>query len=274
MNSPRWTEITPSEYAWEREALDYVKARLPDNEPFRAWSNFEFIAEDGSINEVDLLVISVHKVYLVEIMSRTTPSLTGDDEGDVYLAPETTHGQFIAEKLDIFSLGAIGYRLFSGQPPASTVAALNARLESAGGLRLSDAVDGLPGSLQLVVESATDPEVGKRPNSVSEFLDLLVEAERELADLREEQEAVVHPLDANPSDMLEHGFLMEQRLGKGSTAVALKVEHDEGSGVLKVALNPSRFNHAPLPSGASSTSTFRVAMWRHGTSSTNLRCFG
>ena len=39
--------------------------------------------------------------------------------------------------------------------------------------------------------------------------------------------------------MLEHGFLMEQRLGKGSTAVALKVEHDEGSGVLKVALDPS-----------------------------------
>ena len=69
MKSARWTEITPSEYAWEREALDYVRARLPDSEPFRAWSNFEFIAEDGSINEVDLLVVSLHKVYLVEIKS-------------------------------------------------------------------------------------------------------------------------------------------------------------------------------------------------------------
>ena len=554
MQSTRWTEITPSEYAWESEALDYIKARLPDGEPFRAWSNFEFIAEDGSINEVDLLVVSLHKVYLVEIKSwsgvisgdpstwrrevdgrefvvdsplllanrkakklisllkaqkalakqrrpyveavvflsrvgvrcrlegrartgvylsaeserdshpnildvlggnagfdprrppqridrllsrafaramdqagirpsqrqrrvsdyvlqslllerdsfqdweaehvsvsgskrririyplarassepvrtegrraaereyqlldgiahdgilrvesftdaeqgpalvfehdpdaerldrflehrsanrpdlaarldllrqlaetlkyaherrlyhralnpqrvlvidvnterpklkifdwragehaalhgsgtsgtrssgvQTILGLSGDDEGDVYLAPETAHGHFIAESLDIFSLGAIGYRLFSGQPPASTVAALNSRLASAGGLRLSDAVDGLPGSLQLVVESATDPEVGKRPNSVSEFLDLLVEAERELAAVREEQDAVVHPLDANPGDMLEHGFLVERRLGKGSTAVALKVEHDEGSGVLKVALDPS-----------------------------------
>ena len=72
MNPPRWTEITPSEYAWEREALDYIRARLPDSEPFRAWSNFEFIADDGSINEVDLgglLVVSLHKVYLVEIKS-------------------------------------------------------------------------------------------------------------------------------------------------------------------------------------------------------------
>ena len=531
MNPPRWTEITPSEYAWEREALDYVKTRLPDNEPFRAWSNFEFIAEDGSINEVDLLVVSVHKVYLVEIKSwsgaisgdqstwrrevdgkvflvdsplllanrkakkligllktqkalakqrrpyveavvflsrvgarcrlegrartgvylssdserdghpnilevlggnagfdprrppqridrslsrafaraveqagirpsqrqrrvtdyvlrsllletdafqdweaehvsvsgskrrvriyplarasseavraegrraaereyqlldgishdgilrvesltsaeqgpalvfehdpdaerldrflehrsadgpdvvtrldllrqlaetlkyaherrlyhraltpqkvlvidanterpklkifdwragahaaphgsstsgsrasgsGTTLNLTGDDKGDVYLAPETTHGQFIPEKLDIFSLGAIGFRLFSGQPPASTVAALNARLESAGGLRLSDAVDGLPGSLQLVVESATDPEVGKRPNSVSEFLDLIVEAEQELADLREEQEAVVHPARCqsgrHAGTRLPHGTTPRQRV--------------------------------------------------------------
>ena len=554
MKSARWTEITPSEYAWEREALDYIKARLTDSEPFRAWSNFEFIAEDGSINEVDLLVISLHKVYLVEIKSwsgvisgdpntwrrevdgkeflvdsplllanrkakkligllktqkalakqrrpyveavvflsrvgvrcrlegrartgvylsaksergnhpnildllggnagfdprrppqridrslsaafaramdqagirpsqrqrrvadyvlrnllletdafqdweaehgsvsgskrrvriyplsrasseavRTerrraaereyqlldgiahdgilrvesltnaeqgpalifehdpdaerldrflerrsangldlaarldllrqlaetlkyaherrlyhralnplkvlvtapdserprlkifdwragehdarggpgtaeTPStgasaalgLTGDDKSDVYLAPETTQGGFIPEKLDIFSLGAVGYRLFSGQPPASTVAALGERLASAGGLRLSDAVDGLPGSLQLVVESATDPEVGKRPDSVLEFLDLLVDAERELAEMREEQEAVVHPLDANPGDKLEHGFRVERRLGRGSTAVALKVEHEDGDGVLKVALDAS-----------------------------------
>ena len=554
MKSARWTEITPSEYAWEREALDYIKARLPDSEPFRAWSNFEFVAEDGSINEVDLLVVSLHKVYLVEIKSwngvisgdpntwrrevdgkeflvdsplllanrkakkligllkaqkalarqrrpyveavvflsrvgvrcrlegrartgvylsaepersnhptildlldgsagfdprrppqridrslsaafaramdqagirpsqrqrrvadyvlrtllletdafqdweaehgsvsgsrrrvriyplsrasseavrserrraaereyqlldgiahdgilrvesltnaeqgpalifehdpdaerldrflerrgaggldlaarldllrqlaetlkyaherrlhhralsphkvlvtapdsdrprlkifdwRTgehdardgsgpteTPGngapaalgLSGDDEDDVYLAPETAQGGITAEKLDIFSLGAVGYRLFSGQPPAPTVAALNERLANADGLRLSDAVDGLPGSLQLVVESATDPQIGKRPGTVSELLDLLVDAERELAGMREEPEAVVHPLDANPGDRLEHGFRVVRRLGRGSTAVALEVRHEDGGGVLKVALEPS-----------------------------------
>ena len=77
MNPDRWTEITPSEYAWEQEALEYLKARIPDDEPFRAWSNFEFIAGDGSINEVDLLVVSLHKVYLVEIKS-WSGTISGD----------------------------------------------------------------------------------------------------------------------------------------------------------------------------------------------------
>ena len=57
--------------------------------------------------------------------------------------------------------------------------------------------------------------------------------------MEEAGEDGVHPLDARPGDMLEHGFLMERRLGKGSTAVALKVDHDDGGGVLKVALDPS-----------------------------------
>jgi len=50
----------------------------------------------------------------------------------------------------------------------------------------------------LVLESTTGPEVGKRPDSVSEFLDPIAKAERETTDRREEQEAIVHSLDANP----------------------------------------------------------------------------
>ena len=48
----RWQEITPSQFPWEREALAFVRERLPDHEPYHAWSNFEFIADDGTINEV------------------------------------------------------------------------------------------------------------------------------------------------------------------------------------------------------------------------------
>ena len=55
--SSRWTEITPTQYPWEREALAYVRERLPDHDPYRAFALFEFIASDRSINEVDLLAI-------------------------------------------------------------------------------------------------------------------------------------------------------------------------------------------------------------------------
>ncbi|MGY1621049.1 BREX system serine/threonine kinase PglW [Geodermatophilus sp. SYSU D00965] len=76
-DSPRWTQVTPSAFAWEREALEHVKALLPDAEPYRAWANFEFVADDGTVNEVDLLVACPRGLYLVEIKSRPG-RLTGD----------------------------------------------------------------------------------------------------------------------------------------------------------------------------------------------------
>ena len=77
MKSTRWKEISQSEYAWEQEALEFIKERFPDREPYRAWTNFEFIADDGSINEVDLLVITPQGFFIVEIKSRPG-TLTGD----------------------------------------------------------------------------------------------------------------------------------------------------------------------------------------------------
>src|SRR5580704_11225757 len=65
-----WITITESRYPWERDALDFVHERWPDHEPYRAWANFEFIALDGSINEVDLLLLAPMGFFLVEIKSR------------------------------------------------------------------------------------------------------------------------------------------------------------------------------------------------------------
>ncbi|WP_164104217.1 BREX system serine/threonine kinase PglW [Candidatus Laterigemmans baculatus] len=70
MGSQFWTTVSESQFPWERDALDFVRERLPEREPFRAWSNFEFIADDGSINEVDLLVLSPVGLFLVEIKSQ------------------------------------------------------------------------------------------------------------------------------------------------------------------------------------------------------------
>lgn len=66
MESPRWNIITPSQYEHERNALDFVRAGLPDHDPYRAWSNFEFQTDDGAIYEVDLLVLTKQGFWLVE----------------------------------------------------------------------------------------------------------------------------------------------------------------------------------------------------------------
>ena len=69
MDDARWTQCTPSEYAWERSALAYLKSVIPDREPYRAWANAEFIGGDGSVNEIDLLLIAPAGVVLVEVKS-------------------------------------------------------------------------------------------------------------------------------------------------------------------------------------------------------------
>lgn len=68
-NNDLWTEVTTSEHDHERAALHFIRQRFPDREPFRAWTNFMFIAGDGTRNEVDLLAVTPTGVYLVEIKS-------------------------------------------------------------------------------------------------------------------------------------------------------------------------------------------------------------
>ena len=74
-----WTSFAESPYPWERDALDFVRERFPTHEPYRAWSLFEFIALDGSVNEVDLLVFAPYGFFLVEIKSR--PGRVSGDAG-------------------------------------------------------------------------------------------------------------------------------------------------------------------------------------------------
>ena len=69
-NVKNWTTVAESNFPWERDALDFVRQRFPTHEPYRAWANFEFIADDGSINEVDLLVFTPQGFFLIEIKSR------------------------------------------------------------------------------------------------------------------------------------------------------------------------------------------------------------
>src|SRR5262245_58651954 len=66
-DSPRWMQVTPSQFAHEREALDHIRDLLPDAEPYRAWANFTFTADTGHVYEVDVLVAAPSGLYLIEI---------------------------------------------------------------------------------------------------------------------------------------------------------------------------------------------------------------
>lgn len=72
----RWQVVAPSRFAWEQEALDYLRDSLGD-QVLRAWSNFEFMDLQGSIYEVDLLLLTRARFLMVEIKS-WTGKLRGD----------------------------------------------------------------------------------------------------------------------------------------------------------------------------------------------------
>ena len=88
MKSNRWTAVSQSAFEWEREALDFLRDHLPDHEPWRAWSNFEFIDDEGRVNEVDALVLTPVGLVLIEVKSRP-----GTLRGDAYSWTWTTEGR-------------------------------------------------------------------------------------------------------------------------------------------------------------------------------------
>ncbi len=65
----RWKRVTESAFPWEAEALEYIRAALPDCDPYCGWTNFSFISDSGSVNEVDALVATPRGLFLVEIKS-------------------------------------------------------------------------------------------------------------------------------------------------------------------------------------------------------------
>ncbi|MDX8506141.1 BREX system serine/threonine kinase PglW [Mesorhizobium captivum] len=88
MRSGRWTAVSQSAFEWERDALDFLREHLPDHEPWRAWSNFEFIDDEGRVNEVDVLVLTPVGLVLIEVKSRP-----GTLRGDAYSWTWITEGR-------------------------------------------------------------------------------------------------------------------------------------------------------------------------------------
>ena len=79
--SPRW-HGQKSSFPWEQDALDHIKAQMPEAEPYRAWQTFTFTAGNGHVREVDLFIATPGGLFLVEIKSH--PGRATND-GDTWL---------------------------------------------------------------------------------------------------------------------------------------------------------------------------------------------
>lgn len=75
----RWVEVTPSRFPHERDGLQYVRAALPDQDPYRAWTGVEIITDRGRSLDVDLLVIGPAGIFVVELKA-----YSGTIAGDRY----------------------------------------------------------------------------------------------------------------------------------------------------------------------------------------------
>lgn len=157
-----------------------------------------------------------------------------DDSSTAFMAPEVFSPVMnLGEHLDVFSLGALAYYLFSGVFPAENGLALSEKLRGTGGLSLSSVLNATGRELQHLVQGSTNPDVSHRLDSVTDFLQYLDDAERELSPA--EHELVDNPSDAKQDDLLPGGYKVVKRLGQGSTSIAMLVERGGEHFVLKVA---------------------------------------
>lgn len=91
--SKRWITVSDSPHDHEREALAFLRRMLPDSDPIRVWSNFEFIADTGAVYEVDALAITANGVYLIEIKSHPG-EISGDATTWKWTRPDSSFTTF------------------------------------------------------------------------------------------------------------------------------------------------------------------------------------
>jgi serine/threonine protein kinase len=157
--------------------------------------------------------------------------LFGDQHSLLYMAPKAIVGTaYNPAKLDVFALGTVAYQIFSGRAPAVSIEEIQQKCYQGRGLRIPEVMDGAGQELQALSQFSTACSVEDCLDSVHAFLDRLERVEAELT--TPVSAALVNPVEARVNDRLAGGFVVKKRLGKGSTSVALLVEHDGRVGQL------------------------------------------
>lgn len=193
------------------------------------WQTGARISSGSETRVVTRMSLTLHASQLIE------------DSSLVYIAPEAIAGNADGgTELDIFSLGALTYLLFTGLPPASSVTELQQKLKNSlsNGLNISEAMDGAVDSLVELVRTTAN-SIGEDRESVEDFLAGLTLVEEELT--RPDESSLANPLQASKNDVLAGGYVVKKRLGSGSVSIVYLVDFNGEEQVLKVA-RASQYN--------------------------------
>jgi serine/threonine protein kinase len=155
-----------------------------------------------------------------------------------YLAPELRAvGEPGGIASDIYSLGALAYLIFTGQPPAQTLAELDDVLTRQQHLAVSQHINGASAGLESFIARAAHASPLKRATTARELIEWLDKTQEELA--RPEFATVAGPDDLAKDTVLDGGsggpITVVRRLGSGGTAVGFEVRRDDTAFALKVA---------------------------------------
>ncbi|QIJ65190.1 BREX system serine/threonine kinase PglW [Streptomyces sp. JB150] len=139
MREGRWVTVTESEFEHERRGLEAIRQKLPDTDPWRAWSNFTFTAHTGHVREVDLLVVAPGGVYMIELKD-WHGSVTSENGTWVQTTPggrRRTHGNPLhlvnkkaKELSSLIGPGQGGRRVWIGEAVCFTDDRLRVRLSA------------------------------------------------------------------------------------------------------------------------------------------------
>lgn len=235
------------------EAVRYAHSRSLYHRALAARSVYVSAKEDGSAPVLRIIdwQSAARDFDTTGMSSIMTSSPAGDhiaDPAEVYFAPEFETPYADPVDLDVFGLGAIGYLIVTGQPPAPRRSGLIERLTTEGGLHPYAVSDAVSDALDDLIYRATRTDVADRLDSAEAFLDAL--------DLVEQDEPApepagpdLDPLTATPGQLIDGDWTVERVLGTGATSRVLLLsrpvddddtEQQRELRVLKIALDQEK----------------------------------
>lgn len=162
-------------------------------------------------------------------------SALGSEAWAIYQAPEARRDPSRRTvEGDVFSLGAIGYLLLTGQAPGASIAEVEARMRARRCLDPRDASDAIPEQLAESIMLATAEVVSVRANRVNEWIEIVLDSATRPT---EPATPELSPLEARKGQTIA-GYTVIRVLGHGASSRVLEVEREDAHFALKVSLGP------------------------------------